>query len=272
MPRIPDDSAAPRSFVVPPLAVAAPRAFAALVTRPLRYTLSEPATFFGELLGVFLLAVMFLVIVPTRGFAPGGWTAAEWLVPGLLAIVAWHSAFTNAAFSVVFHRLEGGMDDMLTAPIPSLILAAGWAFGSTLNALLVALAAGLILSLFAPPPVHIVAVVLWLGVGALTLSFAGIVAGLYSPRYDTVSFYDTLFVYPILMLSGFLGTGAPLPMLGRVLVDGNPLSQPVRALRAAWHARPLEGTARGEIFLLFALAIGWIAAWSVIARGRQLRR
>lgn len=259
------------SFVVPPLVLFAPRALWALMTRPLRYTFSAPATFFGELLGVFLLAVMFLVIVPTRGFAPGGWTSAEWLVPGLLAIVTWHSAFSNAAFSVVFHRLEGGMGDMLTAPIPSLILALGWALGSTFNALLVALAAGVVLSLFVAPPVHFVLVVWWLGVGALTLSFLGILVGLYSPRFDTVSFYDTLFIYPILMLSGFLGTGQKLPLLGRILVDGNPLAQPVRALRQAWHARPLEGTERGEIFLLFALATAWIVVWSVIARGTRLR-
>ena len=164
------------------------------------------------------------------------------------------------------------MEDMLIARCRPLTLAAGWALGAAVNSLLVALGALAVLLLFAPFPASPLALFAWLALGSMALAFAGVIVGIFAPRYDNVSFYDTLFVYPLLMLSGFLGTGRSLPPLGALLVDGNPLALPVRALRQAWMARPLSGTAYGEALLLLSLAALWLAAWALVARSPRLRR
>src|SRR5690606_13631764 len=78
-----------------------------------------------------------LILVPRDGGAAlwPGIDIASFVAAGLIAYAACHAAFEAMASSLVFDKMEGMVQDVLSAPLTAAETLAGWVLGAALSGL-----------------------------------------------------------------------------------------------------------------------------------------
>ncbi|MBL8671514.1 MAG: ABC transporter permease [Alphaproteobacteria bacterium] len=167
---------------------------------------------FGPPLMGLLFAATFGIAAGSRDPAPLGLDMIAFLAPGLAFSAAGNFAFAGGCFPIVMGKLEGTIADELMAPLSPGELALGHALGGAVAGIACGLAVLLVLIPFAPLtfPNPLLALA-HLALGALALSTIGAIAGLWARRWDDYGAVDTLFLQPLMMLSGTFFPLATLP-------------------------------------------------------------
>jgi ABC-2 type transport system permease protein len=203
--------------------------------------------------------------VRTDHSLPGGYL--EYFYPGTLALIVLFTAIFST-ISVIEDRQEGFLQGVLVAPVPRLAIVAGKVLGGTTLALL---QAGLFLLLapltYGALPLASVAALLGIlalvGLGLTALGF------LIAWRLDSTQGFHAimnLFLVPMWMLSGALFPSSGSAGWIRVVMQVNPLTYGVSALRTAIYGTPVAGDpplgvslAVLAVFAAITLALGALA-------------
>ena len=232
---------------------------------------SSPAAWFGEVFGTAVLAYVFLLVVPQTGYAPAGWTPAQWLAPGLLALAVWDMAFAAPAYNLLLDRTEGGLEDTLIPPLSLPALLFGWVGGALLTVLPIIAIGVVVLRFFVPFPVDLLSLVVALSLGTVFLATLGVLAGLPAKRFDDIGMWEILFVFPFLMLSAFLGAPETLPASAKFLALANPLGGVMAWIRVSWTGQDLAPFFLSVALLAVAILVLLVVAWVAMARSTWLR-
>ncbi len=223
----------------------------------------------ARVVGVIASPVLFWLVIGSgfgRSFSSGGGTSQHYLdyfYPGaLIMIVLFTSIFTM--MSVIEDRKEGFLLSVLVAPVPRSAIVLGKVLGGTTLATI----QGLIFLVFAPfVGIHLglmvfvmAAIIVFLVSFALTaLGFA-----IAWPMDSTQAFHAiiNLFLIPLWLLSGALFPLSSASSWLRMLMEINPLTYGVEALRSALYpANPGEFSLIASIatLILFSLVMFGIA-------------
>jgi ABC-2 type transport system permease protein len=164
--------------------------------------------------------------------APGDLTAFSYLFPGTLMLIVMFTAVFST-ISIIEDRRAGFLQGVLVAPVPRSAIVLGKLLGGTI------LAAGQSILILAAAPLVGMHVTLqgWL-LAALTLtlsafSFTGL-GFLLAWRLDSTQGFHAimnLLLMPMWLLSGSLFPTSGAPMWLRVIMQANPMSHAVDALR-----------------------------------------
>ena len=258
-------------YPVPSLLRGQLRGATTLARRQFLRAASSPGAWFGEVFGTAILAYVFLLVVPTTGYAPAGWTPAEWLAPGLLALAVWDMAFASAAYNILLDRTEGGLEDTLIPPLSLPALLCGWVGGVLLVVLPIIAIGILVLRIFVPFPVDLLGLLAALALGTIFLATLGVLAGLHAKRFDDIGMLEILFIFPFLMLSAFLGAPETLPASAKFLSLANPLGGVMAWLRVSWIGQDFAPFFLSVCLLASAVLVLLVVAWLVMARSTWLR-
>jgi ABC-2 type transport system permease protein len=234
----------------------------------------------GRVVGVLASPLVFWLVLGS-GFGnsfrsnagPGQQHYLDYFYPGtLILIVLFTSIFTM--MSVIDDRKEGFLLSVLVAPVPRSAIVLGKVLGgTTLSAI-----QGMIFLLFAPiTGVHLELVqVLLVGVVVFLVSFALTALGfaIAWPMDSSQAFHGivNLFLIPLWLLSGALFSADGASGWIRVLMNLNPLTYGVRALRSllypgATSSFPLSQSM--ATLLLFSLVMFGLAFLMVNRRGTR---
>ncbi len=180
---------------------------------------------------VLFATVFALVIESIRGDLAGPDFLA-FLIPGLIAAAMFERAFEGTAFSVVYDKLEGIIDDIVRAPLTPAEILVAYSLAATTSALLVGVVVGLALLPFGPtvpsaPLMLLVSAV----AGAYMISLFALIAGLWAQKWDHISAAQTFIVIPVIFLSGVFFSIERLPAFGQTLVRANPVFYVVDGVR-----------------------------------------
>jgi ABC-2 type transport system permease protein len=174
----------------------------------------------------------------------------DFLVPGLLGLMAILNSFTTSSgISFMVDKQFGFLKEILVAPVsrPSILL--GKALGGTTTALIQGLVLVIVAALLGvrisgplgfPLAFALTAAILFL----ITMGFSGLGLSIAS-QVENLEGFQLVMVFlalPLFFLSGALFPVTSLPVWMKVLVDINPLTYAVDALRYAivgLHAYPL---------------------------------
>lgn len=238
----------------------------------------------NRVIGAFASPLVFWVLI---GFGlsssfhapsmPPAMSAVEYLFPGTLTLIILFTSIFST-ISIIEDRREGFLQSVLVAPISSAAVVLGKLLGGTV----VALIQGAIFLLLAPlagMQLTLASVIGSIGV-ILLLSFALTGLGfVIAWRMDSTQGFHAimnLFLIPMWLLSGsfFPATGTPSWL--RWLMDLNPLTYGVAALRQTLYANnPVvlgelpSVTAALTITILFGLAFFALSLWMVRRSGTR---
>ena len=194
------------------------------------------------------------------------------IVPGLITMGMVQAAYANNASSVFQARFDRYINDVLSAPMPTWQMNAGYVVGGVFRALLIGgsllVLAILLVGLPVANPFALLAAI---GFGLLLFASLGVVVGIYAESWDFTTFINNIVILPLVFVGGVFYSVDVLPSPWEELSHFNPVFYLVNAVRFGF---------LGESDVSIWLSLGVTAAlalpvflWSqhLFASGRRLK-
>jgi len=176
-------------------------------------------------LTTLLYLVIFTVALGRSGRTVLGVPFADFLAPGLIVMAMIQNAFANSSFSLLVGKIQGNIVDYLMPPLSTGELMAGLIGASVTRAFLVGFAVWLAMLFW--PGVSVALVhpfwAFWFALmGALMLSFLGLMTSLWAEKFDHAAAVGNFIVTPLSLLSGTFYSVEQLSPLFRAVSHANP--------------------------------------------------
>ncbi|MHB8528388.1 MAG: ABC transporter permease [Caulobacteraceae bacterium] len=174
---------------------------------------------------VTALLYMLVFVVAVRGAAPPieGVRFATFVAPGLIMMQVLGNAFANSSSSLLQAKMNGLIGDFLTPPLSPMEQVAGFTLGAATRGVLVGAVAALAVLPFAHLSLAHVWAVIYFGVGAaLIMAMLGLIAAIWSVKFDHIAAVSNFIVMPMTFLSGTFYLVSRLPEPFRTASRFNP--------------------------------------------------
>ncbi len=147
----------------------------------------------------------------------------EFLIPGLVMMSVLQNAFANSSSSLIQSKITGNIVFVLLAPISYWEFFAAYVLASMLRGLLVGVGVYLAALGFAQPPLHFpLWIIVFAVLGSALLSSLGVVAGIWSEKFDHLAGFQNFIIVPLTFLSGVFYSIHSLPPFWQELSRFNP--------------------------------------------------
>jgi ABC-2 type transport system permease protein len=191
-------------------------------------------TIWAPAVTTLLFLVIFTVALGRSGRMVMGFPFADFLAPGLIVMGMLQNAFANSSFSLLVGKVQGTIVDYLMPPLSTGELMLGMAGASVTRAALVGLAVWGAMLLW--PNVHVAPshlwAVLWFGLmGALMLSFLGLITSIWAEKFDHAAAVGNFVVAPLSLLSGTFYSIQSLSPTFRAISHANPFFYVISGFR-----------------------------------------
>ena len=189
-----------------------------------------------------------------------GISYVAFLAPGLVMMSVLQNAFANSASSLVQSKIMGNLVFTLLTPLSSWHWFVAYVGAAVARALLVGLGVYLVTLLYMPPRA---VAPLWIAVfallGAGLMGVLGLLAGLWSDKFDQMATFQNFIVMPMTFLAGVFYSIHSLPGIWQQLSQFNPFFYMIDGFRYGFH-----GVSDVSPWLSLAVAGGSFVALSAL--------
>jgi ABC-2 type transport system permease protein len=199
-----------------------------------RYIKVAGQTITAPVITTLLFMAVFVLALGREDFLVGGLPFINFLAPGLIMMALAQNAFANSSSSLIIAKVNGTIVDVLMPPLSAFELTLGYAMGSVTRGImvgcvvLVALLPFVSISIYSP-----LLLVAFAVLGSLMLGLLGILAGIWSEKFDQVAFVTNFVVTPLSFLSGTFYSIERLPEFWRDMASWNPFFHMIDGARYA---------------------------------------
>jgi ABC-2 type transport system permease protein len=219
-----------------------------------------------------LLYMLVFVVAVGGGRDVHGVAYGTFVAPGLIMMQILGNAFANSSSSLLQAKFNGLMGDFMTPPLSPIEHLLGFGGGAATRGILVGAVAGIAVLPFARLPVAEPWAVLFFGLGAaLIMGFIGIMAGLWSEKFDHMAAVTNFVIMPMTFLSGTFYLVEKLPEPFRTFSHFNPIFYLIDGFRYGFIGQA-ESTLWIGVVMSAALTLGMaVACWLVFRSGWRLK-
>ncbi len=210
-----------------------------------------------------LLYMLVFVVAVGGGREVHGVAYGAFVAPGLVMMQILSNAFANSSSSLLQAKFNGLMGDFITPPLSPTEQVIGFGAGAATRGIVVGFISLLAVLPFAPLPLNQAWAVLYFGVGAaLIMGFIGIMAGLWSEKFDHMAAVTNFVIMPMTFLSGTFYLVERLPEPFRSASHYNPFFYLIDGFRYGF-----LGHAESNLWIGVAmtatlvLTLGWTCLW-----------
>ena len=207
--------------------------------------------------------LVFVVAVGGARRAVDGVSFAQFVAPGLIMMGILNNAFANSSSSLLQAKFNGLMGDFMTPPLSPVEHTVGFAAGAATRGIFVGAISMAAVLPFTPVLVAQPWAILYFGVGAaLIMGFLGIMAGLWSEKFDHIAAVTNFVIMPMTFLSGTFYLVDRLPEPFRAFSKFNPIFYLIDGVRYGFIGRAEGSLAVGaSLTAVLVLGLGWICLW-----------
>ncbi len=181
-----------------------------------------------------LYLLVFGVSLGSRVSDLEGVSYLNFVVPGLIMMTVINNSFSNSSFSLFMQRYLGSIVDLIVTPITPLQWISALTIASMLRGLVVGMVVfGISLFFTHTPWVDPVKAFFFLGLASFLFSQLGIVAGLYSSSFDSLSVYANFILTPLIYLGGMFYPIHQLPSPWNQISRLNPIHYLIDGFRSS---------------------------------------
>jgi ABC-2 type transport system permease protein len=217
---------------------------------------------------VTALLYMLVFVVAVRGAAPPieGVRFATFVAPGLIMMQILGNAFANSSSSLLQAKMNGLIGDFITPPLSAAEQVTGFVLGAATRGILVGAVTALAVLPFAHLSVAHLWAVLYFGFGAaMIMGMLGLMAAIWSVKFDHIAAVSNFIIMPMTFLSGTFYLVSRLPEPFRTASHYNPFFYLIAGFRYGFigHADGslLIGVAMtAALMVLLALICLWMFA------------
>jgi len=199
---------------------------------------------------------------------------ATFIAPGLIVMAMMQNAFANASFSLLVGKIQGNIVDYLMPPLSTGELICALIGAAVTRAFLVGFAVWLVMLLWPGVSVdlHRPELVLWFGLmGALLLSFLGLLTSLWADKFDHAAAVTNFVVTPLSLLSGTFYSVKQLSPTFQATSHGNPFFYIISGFRAGFLGTSDSPLLVGAVGLLFLNIALWAICYSLLKSGWKIK-
>lgn len=198
---------------------------------------------------------------------------AMFLAPGLVMMAVLQNAFANSSSSLIQSKITGNIILLLLSPISPFTFFAAYTAAAATRGLAVGL--GVFLSAFIFSPELPVKSPLWLLAfalcGGVITGALGVVAGVWSERFDQIALFTSFIIMPLTFLSGVFYSIHSLPPFWRQLTHFNPFFYLIDGFRYGFfHESDVSPLLSLSVSAALAFAIS-LVAYLLLRSGYKIR-
>jgi ABC-2 type transport system permease protein len=207
-----------------------------------------------------LLYMLVFVVAVGGGRSVHGVAYGAFVAPGLIMMQILSNAFANSSSSLLQAKFNGLMGDFMTPPLSPVEHVIGFGGGAATRGLFVGAIALVAVLPFAHLSVAEPWAVAYFGLGAaLIMGFIGIMAGLWSEKFDHMAAVTNFVIMPMTFLSGTFYLVERLPEPFRSASKFNPIFYLIDGFRYGFIGRAEGSLAVGAAMTaVLVLVLGWV--------------
>ena len=199
-----------------------------------RFLKVQTQTVWAPAVTTLLFLVIFTVALGREGREVLGAPFASFVAPGLIAMAMMQNAFANSSFSLLSGKIQGTIIDLLMPPLSEGELMSGIIAAAVTRAALVGVTVAAAMALY--PGVSLAMAhpwaVAWFGLmGAVMLALLGLVASIWSEKFDHNAAVTNFVIAPLSMLSGTFYTIDNLAAAFQAVSRANPFFYVISGFR-----------------------------------------
>jgi ABC-2 type transport system permease protein len=223
---------------------------------------------------VTALLYMMVFVVAVRGAAPPieGVKFATFVAPGLVMMQVLGNAFSNSSSSLLQAKMNGLIGDFLTPPLSPMEQVAGFALGAATRGIAVGAVTAAVVWPFAHLSIANLAAVLYFGVGAsMIMGLLGIVAAIWSEKFDHIAAVTNFVIMPMTFLSGTFYMVDRLPEPFRTASQFNPFFYLIDGFRYGFIGHADGSLAIGAAMTAALTLFLTFVCWRMFETGYKLK-
>lgn len=223
---------------------------------------------------VTTLLYMMVFVVALKGSRPPlhGTPFAEFVAPGLIMMAILQNAFANASSSLIQAKIMGTSTDFLTPPLSPLELTIGFSLGAATRGIVVGLVTAICVLPFAKLGISNIFLIVWFGlISSLMMGMVGVLAGLWSEKFDHLSAVQNFIVMPMTFLSGTFYLVDNLPAPFDTISHFNPFFYLIDGFRAGFIGQAESNLAIGMAVSGVVTLVMAVICWMVFRSGWRLK-
>jgi len=241
-----------------------------------RFFKVQMQTVWAPAITTLLYLAIFTVALGRGGRAVPGTVVpyATFIAPGLIVMAMMQNAFANASFSLLVGKIQGNIVDYLMPPLSTGELICALIGAAVTRAFLVGFAVWLVMLLWPGVSVdlHRPELVLCFGLmGALLLSFLGLLTSLWADKFDHAAAVTNFVVTPLSLLSGTFYSVKQLSPTFQAISHGNPFFYIISGFRAGFLGTSDSPLLVGAVGLLFLNIALWAICYSLLKSGWKIK-
>ncbi|WP_372702300.1 ABC transporter permease [Castellaniella sp.] len=194
------------------------------------------------------------------------------LIPGLMMMSMLQNSFANPSSSLIQSRITGNLIFVLLPPFSHRQIFAAYLMASVVRGLAVGACIWVVALFFVALPVQ---APLWMLVFAVLscwiLGTLGLVAGLWSEKFDQLAAFQNFLIVPATFLSGVFYSIYSLPPFWQTVSRFNPVFYMIDGFRYGFFAVSDVSPWRGLAIVLAVAVLLSLFALRLLARGYKLR-
>ncbi|MGN6154559.1 MAG: ABC transporter permease [Sphingomicrobium sp.] len=231
-------------------------------------------TVWAPAITTLLYLAIFTVALGRSGRTVEGVPFADFIAPGLIVMAMLQNAFANASFSLLVGKIQGNIVDYLMPPLSTGELMAGLVGAAVTRAFFVGFAVWLAMLLWPGVSVSIQHpfFVFWFGLmGALMLSFLGLITSLWADKFDHAAAVTNFVVAPLSLLSGTFYSVKQLAPTFQAISHANPFFYAISGFRYGFLGISDSPIAVGAIGLLVLNLALWAICFALLKSGWKIK-
>ncbi|HEY6661881.1 MAG TPA: ABC transporter permease [Sphingomicrobium sp.] len=239
-----------------------------------RFFKVQMQTVWAPAITTLLYLAIFTVALGGSGRRVMGVHFADFIGPGLIVMAMLQNAFANSSFSLLVGKIQGNIVDYLMPPLSTGELIAGLVGAAVTRAILVGFAVWLAMLLW--PGVSVAVrrpeLVVWFGLmGALLLSFMGLLTSVWADKFDHAAAVTNFVVTPLSLLSGTFYSVEQLAPAFRAVSHLNPFFYIISGFRAGFLGISDSPLLVGGLALLVLNVLLWFACYRLLKSGWKIK-
>lgn len=229
-------------------------------------------TIAAPVMTALLYLVVFVQVLQGRLQVYDSIAYTAFLIPGLMMMSMLQNAFANPSSSLIQSRVTGNLVFVLLTPISNREFFAAYVLAAAARGMVVGLAVWLVALFFIPVAVSSVAWVLVFGViGCASMGVLGLIAGLWSEKFDQMAAFQNFVIMPLTFLSGVFYSIHSLPAFWQKVSYLNPIFYTIDGFRYGFFGMSDSSPWLSLAVVLASFIVLTILAMRLLNSGYKLR-
>lgn len=194
------------------------------------------------------------------------------LIPGLIMMSLLQNAFANSSSSLVQSKIMGSIVFVLLTPISYLQFFCAFLAAATIRGILVGFSIYIVAIWFVDLPIlYPLWIIAFALLGSALLGTFGIIAGIWSDKFDQMAAFQNFVIMPLTFLSGVFYSIHSLPAVWQTISKFNPFFYMIDGFRYGFFGQSdISPWISLSVVMAFLLALAWLCL-KMLKSGYKLR-